>query len=72
MEVDKLVTVYGFAVLDGTSGQRHPSRYKAPRALIEGHFEGVVLEGTAELVDAEALDEKGRYRRIATGWGELN
>jgi hypothetical protein len=29
------------------------------------------MEGTAELVDAEALDEQGRFRRVATAWGEL-
>ena len=30
-----------------------------------------VLEGTGEDVPLSELDAQGRYRRIATGWGEL-
>ena len=33
---------------------------------------GDILEGTHEDVDVSALDQHGRYRRIATGWGELD
>ena len=29
------------------------------------------LEATAEEVAPDALDAQGRYRRVATGWGEL-
>jgi hypothetical protein len=71
MEVDKLVTVYGFSLFDLESGQQLPSTFKAPRSVIEHDFQGVVMEGTAELVDAEALDEQGRFRRVATAWDEL-
>jgi len=71
MDVDKQVKVYGFAVFDLEAGAMRPSRYKAPRELIETRFNGEVLEGTSELVDSEALDEEGRYRRLATAWGQL-
>ncbi|KQU75985.1 MULTISPECIES: hypothetical protein [unclassified Rhizobacter] len=72
MEVDKLVTVYGYSLFDVESGQQLPSTFKAPRSVIEHDFLGVVMEGTAELVNAEALDEQGRFRRVATAWGELS
>jgi hypothetical protein len=71
MNVDKQVRVYGFAVFDMEAGAMRPSRYKAPRDLIETRLNGAVLEGTAELVDSEALDDEGRYRRMATAWGSL-
>lgn len=71
MEVDKRVTVYAFSVFDPNLGQHHPSMFKAPRAVIEHDFNGIVMEGTAELVDADALDENGCFRRVATAWGEL-
>lgn len=71
MDVDKQVKVYGFAVFDVQAGAMRPSRFKAPRELIATRFNGEVLEGTAEFVDADALDEDGRYRRVATAWGEL-
>lgn len=71
MEVDTLVTVYGFSLFDIDSGEQVPSPFKAPRALIEHDFQGVVMEGTAELVDAKALDDQGRFRRVATAWREL-
>jgi hypothetical protein len=71
MEVDKLVTVYGFSLFDADSGGQLPATFKAPRSVIEHDFHGVVMEGTAELVDAQALDDQGRFRRVATAWGEL-
>lgn len=45
---------------------------KATRETIVEHLKGSVLEGTGEEVAEEALDAQGRYRRIATGWGELD
>jgi hypothetical protein len=71
MEVDKLVTVYGFSLFDADAGEQLPASFKAPRSVIEHDFQGVVMEGTAELVDAQALDDQGRFRRVATAWGEL-
>ena len=71
MDAEKQVKVYGFAVFDAQQGAMRPSRYKASRELIATRFNGEVLEGTAEFVDADALDENGRYRRVATAWGEL-
>ena len=45
--------------------------YKATRGTIVDRLKGTVLEGTGEEVPENELDPNGRYRRIATGWGEL-
>jgi hypothetical protein len=44
--------------------------YKATRDAILA-AKGVVLEGTEEQVPIDALDARGHYRRMATGWGAL-
>jgi hypothetical protein len=66
------VTVYNYLTIDGSQGARHPAPFKAPRERIETTLNGKVLEGTAESVPASQLDAQGRYRRRATGWGELD
>jgi len=66
------VTVYSFRVFELEPETQHVSRFKAPRHLIAERFRGKVLEGTGEEVETSALDAEGRYRRIATGWGELS
>jgi hypothetical protein len=66
------VTVYNYLTFDGGQRSRLPAPFKAPRERIETALNGKVLEGTAETVLASQLDEKGRYRRRATGWGDLN
>jgi hypothetical protein len=65
------VTVYNYLSFDGAQGSRFPAPFKAPRERIETALNGKVLEGTAETVHASQLDEEGRYRRRATGWGDL-
>lgn len=66
------VTVYNFRVL-GTApeGWTQPP-YKATRRTIVGELHAEVLEGTAEEIHSDLLDDQGLYRRVATGWGELN
>lgn len=65
------VTVYSFRLFDLDSESDHFSTFKAAREVIVERYRGQVLEGTAERVEVSALDSEGRYRRIATGWGEL-
>ncbi len=71
MEKPDLVTVFNFSHFELGSDAPPVSPYKAPRDTIEMVFNGRVLEGTGEQVPRDALDSKGRYRRVATGWGEL-
>ncbi len=61
------VTVYNYLTFEAP----YPAPYKAPRDHIEGVLRGRVLEGTGEQISRAQLDDKGRYRRIASGWGEL-
>jgi len=65
------VTVYNYMTFDGAPGSCVPAPFKAPRERIETALKGKVLEGTAETVLASQLDAQGRYRRRATGWGDL-
>lgn len=71
MVKSETLTVYNFRVLEGAMALMSMAPFKATRAAIENHYRGEVLEGTAQEVDAEELDALGRYRRIATGWGDL-
>jgi hypothetical protein len=71
MSEHKTVTVYSFRVNDLRHESPTVSSFKASRELIRQRFNGKVLEGTAEAVSITDLDAEGRYRRIATGWGEL-
>jgi hypothetical protein len=59
-------------MFDLDSESTHFSNFKAARAVIVERYHGEVLEGTAETVETSSLDREGRYRRIATGWGELS
>ena len=65
------VVVYNFRIADGAEHPGNVANFKAPRHLIGQRYRGEVLEGTGEEIEASALDSQGRYRRIATGWGEL-
>ena len=65
------VKVYNFCVFDIDAKHMRIAPCKAPRDVIVRRFHGEVLEGTAQCVAVDELDEDGRYRRIATGWGEL-
>lgn len=68
----EIVTVYSFRVFELDAEAYHVAPFKAPRHLIAEHYLGDILEGTGEQVDAGELDEQGRYRRVATGWGALD
>jgi hypothetical protein len=65
------ITVYNFRILDEGTEMARQADFKAPREQILASFNAEILEGTAEDVPASELDSDGRYRRIATGWGEL-
>lgn len=65
-----IVTVFNFRVFDTEGREMRQSKFKASRAVVLG-FGGVVLEGTSQVVFPGDLDENGRYRRVATGWGAL-
>ena len=66
------VTVYNFRILDSGYESAPVSAFKATRQAIVDVFGGDPIEGTEQVVGTEELDEHGRYRRQATGWGELN
>jgi hypothetical protein len=65
------VPVYNFLTLEHGVEDVALAGFKTTREKILDVYQGRVLEGTKELVSAEALDDAGRYRRVATGWGAL-
>ena len=71
MEYRDMVTVYSFRVFDEGSRDWRIAPHKASREVIVERFRGEVLEGTAHEIAPDDLDEQGRFRRLATGWGEL-
>lgn len=72
MENRDTVKVYCFRVFDPALCAMRLAAFKASRKTITSHLGGEVLEGTEQDVSTDELDEQGRYRRIATGWGALN
>ena len=68
----QVVTVYNFRTLDSGYESAPVSAFKATRQAIVDVFGGDPIEGTEQVVRADELDGHGRYRRLATGWGELN
>jgi hypothetical protein len=71
MDTSKIVTVYNFSQFEVGSDTPVVSGFKAQRQAIARIFKGQVLEGTAEEVPESELDQDGRFRRVATGWGSL-
>lgn len=71
MRAPKLVTVFNFSECRRSSDAPPIATHKATRETIVERLNGTVLEGTGEEVSEDELDSQGRYRRIATGWGEL-
>lgn len=65
-------TVYAFLMLEQGVELSRLAPFKATREAIESRFGGCLLEGTAQSVDPDDLDEFGRYVRRPTGWGELS
>ena len=72
MDPSELVTVFNYRQFETGSDVPLIAPYKATREAIIESLKCEVLEGTGEQVPSVALDEQGRYRRIATGWGELD
>ena len=70
MDARKTVEVYYFRPIHSGAESTELSRFKAPRDVVK-RLKGQVVEGTGEEVTVDQLDAEGRYRRIATGWGEL-
>jgi len=66
------VTVYSFQVYDVDNKDMRLLPFKATRQAIVHQHHGLVLEGTGHEVPVHALDAHGHYRRLATGWGELD
>ncbi len=65
------VKVFSFWTLDGNVETPTLAPFKATREAISTKWNGRVAEGTEQLVTEDELDGSGRYRRIASGWGEL-
>ncbi len=72
MESSELVTVFNFRKFESGTDLPLVAPYKAARETIVETLKGELLEGTGEQVSSALLDNQGRYRRIATGWGELS
>lgn len=70
MPSNDTVRVFAFEEFHADSGTFRLARHKAPRHLIE-RWNARPIEGTGEDVSTAELDEAGRFRRLATGWGEL-
>ncbi|MDZ5457434.1 hypothetical protein [Azohydromonas lata] len=62
------VTVYSFDVFDVDGRNYMP--FKATREEILSRYGGQLIEGTAETVPLDALDDEGHYRRWSGGWTE--
>ncbi len=71
MEASTQVKVYNFWTYDKGTESPALAPYKATREAIAQLWFGKVADGTEQVVTFADLDAKGRYRRIATGWGEL-
>ncbi len=72
MDAFDTVTVYSFQTFAEDAEGARIAPFKAQRDVIAERFGGQILEGTGVDVGAGELDAHGRYRRIATGWGELS
>jgi hypothetical protein len=62
--------VFNFRLAEGHVENQHVAPYKATLDHIKA-LGGDPMPGTEEGVAADEIDAKGRYRRVATGWGEL-
>jgi hypothetical protein len=71
MNESAMVTVFNFQLHDNGIEAARMASYKATREQISAIGSARVLEGTGEQVSRSELDPQGRYRRVATGWGEL-
>ncbi|MDP1902462.1 MAG: hypothetical protein Q8K96_18735 [Rubrivivax sp.] len=72
MNLPTQITVYSFYMFEHGFESARVSPCKATRQAILDTFLGDPIESTAEAVEPEALDARGCYRRLPTGWGALN
>lgn len=68
---EDLVTVYGFRYFDITTRSMQLAGYKATPEAIKAMPRAAKLPATGEKVPRQAVDSAGRFRRQATGWGDL-
>ena len=71
MEELGTIEAFSFRMFDIQADEMRLSKFKAPPDVIASELLGQVLEGTEETVSRANLDGNGRYRRVATRWGEL-
>lgn len=71
MQQESTTKVYNYIAYDARPEGFSVARHKATREAILQRLSGQVLEGTEQEVPLDELDGDGRYRRLATGWGEL-
>jgi len=71
MQDQGIVKVYAFRVYGSHVESPRLANFKATRETIQ-RLQGELVAGTEEDVARSELDGDGRYRRIATGWGELS
>jgi hypothetical protein len=69
-DVDSVV-VYSLRLYPARVENLELAGFKAPLDLIKA-LGAEPVAGTAQSVLRSDLDRQGRYRRIATGWGELD
>ncbi len=69
---DGTIAVYTFRSLEAGVESSRVSTFKATREDIERVLVGDVLDATEEWIEPSRLDEDGRYRRLPTGWGDLD
>jgi hypothetical protein len=70
MQDQQTVTVHGFRLYGSHIEDFKVANFKATREVIAA-LGGEPLLGTEQTVPRSELDRHGRYRRVATGWGEL-
>lgn len=71
MSDSEAVKVYNFWTFERGAELPPLAPFKATRDSIEKVWKGRIADGTDQFVEAAELDKLGRYRRIASGWGEL-
>jgi hypothetical protein len=65
------VTVYSFRTYAGHAEMPIVAPYKATIEAIKAAA-GELIQGTEEEVPAEAVNPEGHYRRLASGWTDLD
>jgi hypothetical protein len=71
MSDSDLTTVFSFHLYEGYAEKPEVAAYQATPDHI-ARLGGTIIEGSQRQVAVDELDELGRYRRIATGWGALS